>query len=185
MCFYVIYQYSLLLTLLSLPEGLLKKVHCSPFEREACFLRFTFQRLGDLIYIPHLPAHAVLTLDKGSPTILTEWDAVTTTNPQIITITLDEYTFGVRRGEWREIFRKKGLSALREWVFSPSTGPQESKDKLKKHWKYWKLHSPNFLSSLQIEKEVPRKIKRNRVSPVQSSELRYTHKGAIGPGSST
>ena len=50
---------------------------------------------------------------------------------------MDEYTFGVRHGKWREIFRKKGLSALREWVFSPATGPQESKEELVKHWKYW------------------------------------------------
>ena len=69
-----------------------------------------------MVYIPHLLAHAVLTLDTGSPTILSGWDAATTTNQQIINPTLDEYTFGVRRGKWREIFREKGLSALREWV---------------------------------------------------------------------
>ena len=48
--------------------------------------------------------------------------------------TLDEYTFGVRRGKWREIFREKCLVALREWVFSPATGSQEGKEKLVKHW---------------------------------------------------
>ena len=93
-----------------------------------------FQRPGDLIYIPHLLAHAVLTLDTGSPTILSGWDTATTTNQQIIIQTLDEYTFGVRCGKWREIFRENGLVALRKWVFSPATGPQESKTKLVKHW---------------------------------------------------
>ena len=78
-----------------------------PRERESRFLQFTLQRPGDLIYIPHLFAHAVLTLDTGSPTILSGWDAATTTNQQIIVQTLDEYTFGVRRGKWRENFRKK------------------------------------------------------------------------------
>ena len=90
----------------------------------------------------------------------------------------------MRRGKWREIFRKKSLSALREWVFSPSNGPQESKEKLQKHWNYWKQHPPPFLSSLHIEHVVPRKIKSNRVPPLQSSELRCTLKNAIGPGPS-
>ena len=91
----------------------------------------------------------------------------------------------MRRGKWREIFGKKGLSALREWVFSPSPGPQERKDRLQKHCNYWEQHSLLLLSSLHIEEAVPRKIKRNRVPPVQSSELRYTRKDAIGPGPSS
>ena len=136
-----------------------------PSEREARYLQFTLQRHVDLIYIPHLLAHAVLTLDTGSPTILSGWDATTTSNQQVILQTLDEYTFGVRCGKWREIFRKKGPSALREWVFSPSTGPQESKEKLQKHSNYWDQHSPRSLLSLHIEQAVPRKIKSNRVPP--------------------
>ena len=96
-----------------------------PSERESRYLQFTLQRAGVLIYILHLLAHAVLTLDTGSPTILSGWDAATSTNQQIIIQTLDEYTFGVRRGKWREIFHEKGLVALREWVFSPAKGPQE------------------------------------------------------------
>ena len=138
-----------------------------------------------MIYIPHLLAHAVLTLDRGSPTILSGWDAAITSNQNVILQTLDEYTFGVRRGMWREIFRKKALSALREWVFSPSTGPQESKEKLQRHWNYWEQHSPHLSLSLHIEPAVPRKIKSNRVPPLQSSELRYTRKDAIGPGPSS
>ena len=112
------------------PESLIELLQHGPRERESRYLQFTIQRPGDLIYIPHLLAHAVLTLDTGSPTILSGWDAATTTNQQIIIQTLDEFTFGVRRGKWREIFREKGLVALREWVFSPATGPQESKEKL-------------------------------------------------------
>ena len=82
-------------------------------------------------------------------------------NQQIIIQILDEYTLGVCRGKWREIFRKKGLSASREWVFFPSTGPLESMDRLQKYWNYWEEHSFNLLSSLHVEKEVPRKIKCN------------------------
>ena len=160
-------------------------MQCGPCEREARYLRFTLQHPGDLIYIPHVLAHAVLVLDTRSPTISSGWDGATTSNERVILRTLDEYTFGVRRGKWREIFCEKGLSALREWVLSPSTGPQEIKVKLQKHWNYWEQHSLNLLSSLHIEKLVPRKIKSNRVPPVQSSELRYTDKDAIGPGPSS
>ena len=166
-------------------EGFIELMQRGPRERESRYLRFTLQRPGDLIYIPHLLAHAVLNLDTGSPTILSGWDAATTSNQQVILQTLDEYTFGVRRGKWREIFGKKGLSVLREWVFSPSTGPQESKVRLQKHWNYWEQHSFNFLSFLHIEKAVPRKVKSNRVPPVQSSELSYTRKDAFGPGPSS
>ena len=106
----------------------------SPREREALCLRFILQRSGDLIYIPHLLAHAVLTVDAGSITFLSGWDAATTSNEQVVFQTLDEYTFGVRPGKCLGIFREKGLSAFREWVFSPSTGLQESRDKLQKQW---------------------------------------------------
>ena len=116
------------------PEGFIEIMQRGPRERESRYLQFTLQRPGDLIYIPHLLAHDVLTLDTGSLTILSGWDAATTTNQHIIIQTLDEYTFGVRRGKWREIFRKEDLVPLREWVFSPATGPQESKNKLVKHW---------------------------------------------------
>ena len=112
-------------------------MQCGPRECEARCLRFTLERPGDSIYIPHLLAHAVSTLDTGSPTILSRWDAATTSNQRVILQTLEEYTFRMRRGKWREIFREKGLSALRQGVFSLSTGPQESKDKLQKHWNYW------------------------------------------------
>ena len=101
-----------------------------PREREARYWRVTIQRPGYLIYFPDLLAHAVSTLDTGSPTILSRWDATTTSNRQSIFQTLVEYTFGVRRDKWCKIFRKKFLSALRVWVFLPSTGLQESKYKL-------------------------------------------------------
>ena len=115
------------------PKSFLQLMQRGPRERESRYLQFTFQLPGDLIYIPHLLTHAVLTLDTGSLTILSGWDATTTTNQQIILQILDEYTFGVRRGSWREIFREEGSVALRKWVFSPATGPQESKSKLVKH----------------------------------------------------
>ena len=80
------------------PEGFIGLMQRGPREREARYLQFSLQRPDDLIYIPHLLAHAALTLDSGSPTILSGWDAATTSNQQVILQTLDEYTFGVRRG---------------------------------------------------------------------------------------
>ena len=145
-----------------------------PRERKSRYLQFTLQRPGDLIYIPHLLAHAVLTLDTGSPTILSGWDAATTTNQQIIIHILDENIFGVRRAKWREISLEKGLSALREWVFSPATGPQESKSKLVNHWQFWETYSPDLLSTLSIEAPITSK-KAKRRPPIQSKEFRSPH----------
>ena len=86
-------------------EGFIELMQHRPRERESRYLQFTLQRPGDLNNIPHLLTHAVLTLDTGSPTILSRWDAATTTNQQIILQTLVEFTLGVRRGKWRKIFR--------------------------------------------------------------------------------
>ena len=166
------------------PERFVELMQRGPRERDARFLQFVIQRPGDLIYIPHLLAHAALILNTRLPTISSGWDAATTSNQHVILQTLDDDTFSVRPVKWREMFHKKGLSALREWVFSPSTGPQESSDRLQKHCNFWQQHSPDLISSLHIEKAVPRKIKNNRVPPLQSSELRYTRMDAIGPGPS-
>ena len=88
------------------PEGFIELMQGGPREREARYLRFTIQPPGNFFYIPHLLVHAVLTVDTGSPTILSGWDAAATWNQQVVLQTLDEYTFAVRRGNWREIFRK-------------------------------------------------------------------------------
>ena len=143
-------------------------------ERESRFLQFTLQRPGDLIYIPHLLAHKELTLDTDSPTILSWWDAATTRNQQNIIQTLDENTSGVQRGRWREIFRKNGLSALSEWVLSPATGPQESKDSLEKHWQYWEKRSPELLNTVFIEGLITSKNAK-RHSPIHTKEFRSAH----------
>ena len=109
------------------PEGFIELVQRNLREREARYLQFALQRPGDLTYIPHLHALAVLILDTGSTLILFGWVAASFTNQQIKRKTLDEYIFGVRRRKWREIFRKQGFSASGERVFSPAAGPQESK----------------------------------------------------------
>ena len=92
-------------------------------EGEARYLPFIVQRPGSLIYIPHLLAHAVLTVDRRAPTLLSGWDAATTSNQQIILQTLDEYTFGMRRDKWREIFLKNIISITRVDVLSYNRRP--------------------------------------------------------------
>ena len=119
MCFYFIHWYSLLRTLLPLPRRFYRTNAAWSRERESRFLQFTLQRPGDLIYLPHLLVHAVLTLDTSSPTILSGWDAATTKNQQIVIQTLVEYTFGVRRGKWREIFRKNVCQRYVNGCFLP------------------------------------------------------------------
>ena len=88
--------------------------------------------------------------------------------------TLDKYTFRERRGKWREMFRTKGLSALREWVFSPATGLQEIKERLEKHWQYWDKCSPDLLNTLSIEGPAGNK-KVNRRPPIHTEEFCSAH----------
>ena len=120
-CIYFIHRYLLLRTLLSLPWMFCRINAASSLWMWDAFFIFTLQRPGDLICIPHLLAHAVLTLNTGSPTVLSGRDAATTTNQQFIIQTFNEYTFGVRRGKWREIFRGKWfISITRIGIFSLS-----------------------------------------------------------------
>ena len=80
------------------PEGSIQSMQQGSREREALYSQFTIQRPAHLIYIAHLPAHAVLTLDIGSPAVLSGWDAAATSNQQINIQALDEYTVDVRHG---------------------------------------------------------------------------------------
>ena len=121
-----------------------------PRDKESQYLRFVIQRAGDLIYIPHLRPHAVLTMDSGSPAILSGWDASTIADETVITRVLDEYTIGVRRGTWRKILREKGRDELRKWVFEPAYGPQQTKGALQQHWSYWEKHCPHLSTTLSI-----------------------------------
>ena len=114
------------------------------------YLRFTIQRSGDLLFVPSLRPHAVLTLDTGEPTILSGWDASTIADSTIITRTLDEYDVRVRLGTWRKILRTPSRKALRNWVFVPAVVPQASKEQLRKHWIYWETYCPHLLNIFSI-----------------------------------
>ena len=66
------------------------------------------------------------------------------------------------------------MSSLREWVFSPATGPQDSENRLEKHWQYWEKYSPDLLNTLSIEGPVSsKKVKRR--PPIQSRDFRSAH----------
>ena len=86
-------------------------------QRGIC--EFTLQLTGGLIYISNPFAHAVSTLDTGSPTILFGCDAATSSNQQTVIQTWDKYALGVRGGKCCEIFsKKKFISTKRVVVFS-------------------------------------------------------------------
>ena len=59
-------------------------------------------------------------------------------------------------------------------MFSPATGPQESKEKLVKIWQYWEKLCPDLLNTLSIEGPVTNK-KVKRRPPIQSKEFRSAH----------
>ena len=105
------------------PEGFRELKRIGLRERETRFLQFIRQRPGDLIYTPHLLAHAVLILETGSATILSGCDTATTANEQIAIQNLDEYTFGVRRDKWREIFRNKRFISITKMGVLSSNQP--------------------------------------------------------------
>ena len=133
-------------------ENFIQLLQKSPLEREARQLQNTIQRPGDLFYIPNLLAHANITLNTGTPTILSRWNAVIiTTNQQFMIQALYEYFFGVHCGSWCETFHTKSLSAKRDWMFSPKIGPSEIKEKLQKHGKFWDTYWPGLWSTLSIE----------------------------------
>ena len=94
-----------------------------PREREASCPKFTIQRPGDLVFVPSLRPHALLTVDTGKPTILSGWDASIIADSTIIPRTLDKYNVRVRRGMWRKISRFQVREELRNWVFAPAVGP--------------------------------------------------------------
>ena len=50
-------------------DGFIDLLQRCPRECESRYLQFSLQRPGDLVFIPYLLAHAVLTLDTGSTTI--------------------------------------------------------------------------------------------------------------------
>ena len=45
------------------PGNFIQLIQSCPRERGSLYLQFSFQRPGDLFYLPHLLAHAVLSLD--------------------------------------------------------------------------------------------------------------------------
>ena len=125
-------------------------------------------------FIFHIFSFLPFFLDTGLPTNLSGWDTAPTSNQQIIIQTLDEYISGVRCGKCRELFGKRSLTALQESVFSPATGPQESKERLEKPWIYWEQHSSDVLSTLSIE-GAPVNKKVNQPPPFQKKDFQSRH----------
>ena len=114
-----------------------------PRDKKASYLRVTVQRPADLIYIPSLRPHAVLTIDIGKPTHLPGWDASTTADFSILIRRMEEYNIGLRSGTWWKV-------ELGNRVISPTVGPQASEEQLQQHWLYWEKHCPHLLANLIV-----------------------------------
>ena len=69
---------------------------------------------------------------------------------------------------------RKYLSTFLEWVFSPATGPPESKDRLENHWLYREKYTPELLNALSMEGPVTSKnVKRRPL--IHTKEVRSAH----------
>ena len=84
-----------------------------------------------------------MSLDTSLQMIFSGKDTANFSNPKMDFETLDEYTFGVCRGKWRDILRKKNarLTNLR----FPPEALQVDEGGLQKHWKYWEAPSLGLL----------------------------------------
>ena len=127
-------------------------VQRGPRSREATLFTFHLQRPGDLIYIPPLRTHLVLTMNV-EPTFLSGWDAVYIRDNSINKRTLAEYVIGVRRTTWRNVLREQGRKELSRWVYSAATGPHETKEYLQEHCSYWERNCPQLISTLSLDDE--------------------------------
>ena len=59
---------------LQTPLDFIHRMQRAPSEKEAAGILFAVQRPGDLLHVPHLKTHSVLTFDLGTTTILAGWD---------------------------------------------------------------------------------------------------------------
>ena len=80
-------------------------------QRGAWSFQLTNKRPGDLIYIPHLLAHAFLILDTSWPTVSSGYDAPRTTNQQTSVQALDE-SFLRGAEVWGEFFSYKRFVSI-------------------------------------------------------------------------
>ena len=100
-----------------------------PRQHEAFFVQFTIQRLGNLIYILHILALAVLTSSSGAPAILSGLRYFFESAKFFQC--LDECSFGVRSGKCRKFFLQMAWEHYGSWCFlqqAPKIGKKFSKN---------------------------------------------------------
>ena len=86
----------------------------APREKEAAGIQFAVQRPGDLVNVPHLTTHSVLTFDLGTTTILAGRDCCKISFENVIVQLFDIFSQGGTKERWREQFRLGGFDSFKK-----------------------------------------------------------------------
>ena len=83
---------------LQTPLDFFHRMQRAPREEEVAGIQFAVKRPRDLLYVPHLTTHSVLTLDLGTTTILAGWDCCNISNENLIVHLFDKFSTGRKKG---------------------------------------------------------------------------------------
>ena len=95
-----------------------------PRERDVLDLHFTFQRLGNISFIPHVLERIVLGWDASLPTTLQRMPLILPINRCIFRRWMSVF-FGPAAVSGANFFPSKCSSVLRHWAFSHKKRPRE------------------------------------------------------------
>ena len=123
-------------------------------EKEAAGIPFPVQRPGDLLYVPHLTTHSVLTFDLRTTTILAGWDCCNISNENLIVQLFDNFSPGGTKERWREQFRLGGFDKFKKWCFE-----LEPHSEMYQHAEYLEKWCPNLVKNISVSARKSRKRK--------------------------
>ena len=78
-------------------NDILTRLERASRKRRYTLLQFANQQPGDMLYVPHLSFHSVLTPYLGTTTILAGWDCCTKEDTELITRLLNDFCPGALR----------------------------------------------------------------------------------------
>ena len=141
---------------LQTPPDFIHRMQRAPREKEAAGIQFAVQRPGDLLYVPHLTAHSVLTFDLGTTTILAGWDCCNISKENLIVQLFDNFSPGGTRERWREQFRLGGFDSFKKWCLEldPDSEMYQHAENLEK----W---CPKLVKNISVSARKSRKRKYN------------------------
>ena len=125
-------------------------------ERDSLYIQFAVQRPGDLIHVPHLTTHSVLTYDMGTTTISAGWDCCNISNEKLNVQLIDNFLPGVTKERWSAQFRLGGFDSFEKWCFK-----MDSDSEMYQHSEYLKKWCPNLVKNISLSDRKNRKRKYN------------------------